>query len=266
MDVMSLSLADFVNTLVTFNTDMPHKFNRFSGGFNRIAHPFVSGYWYFLIFVPAAIFEGGEHLVSSWFHSTAESFTPPTKSLNKFDVPGMGGVASSFIAGQEISREFSVAFREYQTLPISTALRTWISVIDPHLGRSPLKHFAPYEYKGAAMAILANPTFTLDGNKPSLSKDDIDQVYYFDGVFPLSSGEDAFGSDISTNDGIQLNVSFTFDGGYYTKETTGLVDKAIRLLDDVWNPVGDSLSSGINDMSLLSFGPTVATKPIGGNG
>lgn len=169
----------------------PNYLSRYHGGHRRDNHPYVSGYWYFLVRPPARLFgaEGSAMMEKSvdWLFTTAESFTPPSRNLTKVDVPGMGGLATSYIAGQEIGRTFSIAFREYQELPIMTILQNWTSVLDPNTGVSPLAgdEYVPANYKGAAFAALCKPTIgnrTGGDDKTNLAREDIEQLFYFDGV------------------------------------------------------------------------------------
>ena len=259
MDVMSLSLQEFQKFSEVTG---PDSLNRYMGGNYRLNQPFISGYWYLILQPPAMIFDaalnGGASLATAWFHSTAEGFTPPTQTIMKVDVPGMGGTASSFYSGRETNREFTITFREYQNLPISTAIRTWASVIDPHLGRSPLKEFLPMYYKGSAYAILAKPTFRNDTtNLMSIDAGDIEQVYYMEGVMPTTVPDDSFSTDIATNDALQLSVTFSFDGSFFTKESPGVVANAISNLLAVCNADDNSFvysTSSMNDRSGLSGG------------
>ena len=227
--------------------DRPHTINRYMGGHQRKNQPIISGYWYLVLQPPTHIFgDTGVLNASHWFHSTAEGFTPPSKTITKVDVPGMGGMASSYAAGQEFTREFTCTFREYQNLPISTAIRTWSDMFDPHLGRSPLGEFRPDYYKGACYAILARPTLSLENDE--LIPEDIEQVYYMEGVFPTTIPDDVFSADIATNDVAQLSVTFSFDGGFYTKSTPKLAEKAIEELEAIRfssDDVGDSYSVGL---------------------
>ncbi len=236
--------------------DRPHQLNRYMGGHSRKTQPYVGGYWYFMMLTPDKIF-GNTGAISGdpgsqsasipgmlysdsttvdtqfeqdlWFHSTAESFTPPTTTLTKIDIPGMGGIGSSFIGGREITRTFTVAFREYTNLPIMTALNRWTSVMDPYLGVSSVTaaEWIPQAYKGVACAFLCKPTVSGTGRKKiqflkdDMNGSDIEQMYYFDGVWPESSPHDSFNSDIATNDSLQLSVSFSFDGWAYNKEAFG---------------------------------------------
>jgi len=192
--------------------DRPKNMNRYSGGHNRDSQPFISGYWYLAMLPPPALFGGavGQHEAAKWFHSTAESFTPPSKTVTKVDVPGMGGVASSFAAGQELSRTFTVAFREHQDLPIMKALHLWTNMIDSNSGTSALKEFVPNEYKGQCIAVLARPGLHGPGGMPAVEQ--IDQLFIFEGVFPETLPYDSFNADIATNDTVQISTTFSFDG------------------------------------------------------
>jgi len=79
--------------------DQPERLTRYMGGHNRTNHPYVSGYWQLYIDVPNLIFAGGGdagaddmQATQEWMHSTAEGFTPPSRTINKADVPGQGGL------------------------------------------------------------------------------------------------------------------------------------------------------------------------------
>ncbi len=263
-------------SLATTVKDRPHEMNRYMGGHQRLTQPYVSGYWYFMLLTPDGIFSpdssfsvdsaGGGDLADTdltgdtfgsfaadsskdqqnaeqWFHSAAESFTPPSTSLTKIDIPGMGGIGSSFIGGREITRTFTVGFREYTNLPIMSLLRRWNSALDPYLGVSPFlaENWTPNAYKGVACAFLCKPTVSLDGSRKSIKfdiknqdKTDIEQLYYFDGVWPETSPDDSFNSDIATNDSSPLSVTFAFDGWAYNKEAFGRTfgAEATKLFND----------------------------------
>ncbi|MBC8554914.1 MAG: hypothetical protein H8D23_35325 [Candidatus Brocadiales bacterium] len=264
-DVMTLSMQEFSKSQ---DADKPDRINRYMGGNRRHNHPYISGYWYLVLDAPSEIFTQSDTTSESmrrWFHSTAESFTPPSKTITKVDVPGMGGMASSYIAGQEITREFTVAFREYQSLPISTAIRTWANVMDPHLGRSPLKDYLPANYKGQCWAILCKPTLNRDHD--NLTPWDVEQVYYMEGVFPTTIPDDAFATDIATNDVAQLSVTFSFDGGFHTKESKDVVEKAISVLEEIEHSDSDkSYEFAMKNMDNVQNSANGGSRVTGGAG
>lgn len=180
------------NRFIVEKSSHPNYLSRYHGGHRRDNHPYVSGYWYFLINPPERLFnssKGAKNIEKArdWMFSTAESFTPPSRNLTKVDVPGMGGMASSYVAGQEIARTFTVAFREYQEMPIMNILQTWTSIMDPNMGVSPLAgdEFIPANYKGSCYAVLCKPTIgSREGGAAltALAREDIEQIFYFDGV------------------------------------------------------------------------------------
>jgi hypothetical protein len=230
------------NRFIVSNASHPQNLSRYHGGHRRDNHPFISGYWYFLINPPERLFgsKGANNLesVQNWMFSTAESFTPPQRSLTKIDVPGMGGMASSYVAGQEITRSFTVTFREYQELPILSALQTWTSVIDPNTGTSPLAgdEYIPANYKGSAYAALCKPTVGTRESRTStnLSLADIEQLFYFDGVFPTTAPYDSLSADINTMDGATISAEFSFDGYPLLKDSAGVTDTFLKLVNDMY--------------------------------
>ena len=244
VDPMSrLKVAD-TNRFIVNNASHPQYLSRYHGGHRRDNHPYISGYWYFLINPPARLFGGlGSNTLEKardWMFTTAESFTPPSRTLTKVDVPGMGGMASSYVGGQEITRTFSINFREYQELPIFNILQTWTSMLDPNTGVSPLAgdEYIPANYKGSAFVALCKPTIgtrlTQDSARrtTNLKSEDIEQIFFFDGVWPESAPWDSLSSDIATNDVLQLSVSFSFDGFPLLKDSEGVMSEFLDLMSE----------------------------------
>lgn len=195
--------------------DRPRDWNRFMGGRRRTNHPYISGYWYFFLEPPKFIFKADSVLATNWWFTTAEGFTPHSSTLLKVDVPGMGGQASSYAAGREINRTFSVTFREYQNLPILNFFSMWSAAInDPHLGLSMMAgyEYIPANYKGCAYVALCKPSHKDHTGSSPLKEEDIEVLWYYDGVFPENIPSDTFASDISGNDTAQLSLNFSFDG------------------------------------------------------
>ena len=256
IDPMSrLKLAD-TNRFIVNNASHPQYLSRYHGGHRRDNHPYASGYWYFLINPPERLF--GLHNMNTngtgagytsktlekardWMHCTAEGFTPPNRTVTKADVPGMGGMASSYITGQEITQTFSITFREYQELPIFNILQTWTSMLDPNTGVSPLAgdEYIPANYKGSAFVALCKPTIgtrlTSDSSRhtTNLKSEDIEQIFFFDGVWPESAPWDSLSSDIATNDILQISVSFSFDGFPLLKDTEGVMVEFLDLMSEL---------------------------------
>jgi len=214
--------------------EMPDPLTRYFGGHNRQNHPYVSGYWQLIIDPPTAIFDSqAKQNATQWMHATAESFTPPSRNLNKADVRGQGGLGSSYVVGQTLNRTFSTSFREYQNLPLYNIIELWTSVIDPYTGVSPLagNEWIPANYKGSALVVLTKPTHSKPGE--TFEPDDLEQVYFFHGIFPESPPYDTLNAEISTNDVAAHNITWSFDGWPLTRADAGVVDRAIAMLSDV---------------------------------
>jgi hypothetical protein len=220
----------YETTMRGFGAEAPAPLSRYMGGRNRLNHPYVTGYWQFMVDVPTLIFDKGKEKSERWLHSTAEGFTPPTRTLNKADVPGQGGLGSSFVTGQTLTRTFTVTFREYQDLPIFGIAEAWTSVIDPYIGISPVSgiQWIPASYKGIAMAVLTKPTMGKDGK---ISATDIEQVFFFHGVWPETPPIDTLAQDISANDVLQHTLTFSFDGWPLTKANKGVTAQALEMLN-----------------------------------
>lgn len=223
--------------------DRPRSMTRYVGGHSRTIHPYVSGYWYSLIRLPVRIFGDNKESGELWLHSSVETFNPPSKTSTKVDLPGLGGLGSSFIAGQQFTRTFSMEFREFQDTPISSIFERWVSIIDPHYGVSELNgdEYIPANYKGSAMVFLCKPTVSdiSSAIQPSIDESDVERFYYFEGVFPEGMPDDAFSSDISTNDVSRINISFSFDGWPIGKEHRDIFRMALEKFNGANNHFGN---------------------------
>ncbi len=232
--IISRLAARFQNSLI--ERDKPDYLTRDIGGHFRSNQPYISGYFQVVFGLPKKLFgddAGNATSASQWLHSAAESFTPHTQTLNKVDVMGQGQIGSSYVASVTTTREFTLAFREYQNMPILNIIRSWASIFDPFTGVSPLagNEFIPKNYKGWCAVIQTKPVRS-DGNP--LTVEDIEECYVYQGVFPTNIPIDtASASDITGNDTVQLSVTFSFDGSPLTSAEPGVADKVIQLLSDL---------------------------------
>lgn len=231
----STTIMNRLGTSITNSTgtDKPNSLTRYFGGHNRQNHPFVNGYWQLYLSPPTKIFNTVHSDAINWFHCTCEGFTPPSRTLNKADVPGQGGLGSSFVTGQTLTRTFSITFREYRNLPMLQMLHLWTSVIDPYVGVSEFSgsEWMSSSYKGSGFVVLTKPTGAYDSK--SLQEEDFEEVFFFHGVWPEAAPHDALATDISTNDVLQYNTTFSFDGFPLTKSDDGVVAKAKTLLSNL---------------------------------
>ena len=205
----------------------PDCITRDIGGQFRNNHPYISGYFQIMVGLPERLFSYS-NTASKWLHSTCESFTPHSQSINKVDIQGQGQIGSSFVSSVTTTREFTLAFREYQNLPMLNIIKQWGSVMDPFTGVSPLggNEFLPENYKGWIAVAQTKPTRSQTG---ALSIEDIEECYIYQGVFPTTIPLDTINSDITANDSAQLSVTFSFDGSPLTSAESGITAKVISL-------------------------------------
>jgi len=228
----------------------PDFLTRDIGGHWRQNHPYISGYFQIMVGLPEILFDnpstdvdgtssrGGtsgtnnSNWASKWLHSTCESFTPHTQTINKVDVPGQGQIGSSYVASVTTGREISFAFREYQALPILGIIKQWASVMDPFTGMSPLggSQYLPPNYKGWIAVVQNKPTRSQNN---SFKLSDIEECYIYQGVFPTTIPLDAINSDITANDTTNLSVTFSFDGAPLTSAEEQVSEKCIELLNNM---------------------------------
>lgn len=230
IDIISRLSTRFDNA--TGERTKPDYLTRDIGGQFRNNQPYISGYFQIVCGLPSKLFNDKIQEPSQWLHSACESFTPHTQTLNKADIMGQGQVGSSFITSTTITREFTLAFREYQNLPIVNIIKQWSSVMDPFTGVSPLSgnEFIPSNMKGWIAVAQTKPVKAQDAN---LAAEDIEECYIYNGVFPTNIPLDALSSDITANDFAQLSVTFSFDGAPLTSAEPGVTDKVVNLLENM---------------------------------
>jgi len=199
----------------------PSIFNRFAGGSLFDSHPRVTGYFFVCFRLPEAIFGKDKQDAELWLSCTCEQFTPPTRTLNVDTVPGIGGVSADFVVGQNITRTFTLVFREYEYLRIYNIIRKWTSVLEPYSGFSPLDKLTALKYKGSCIVALIKPIGANSNYKP-----EIEDAFYFDGVFPENEPLDTAGNeDINTTALVTHSVTFHFDGWPITASIDDQVKK-----------------------------------------
>lgn len=228
---------------------IPQGLTRYFGGHSRTNHPYVNGYWQYFVAPPSKLFSTVADTAVKWFHATAEGFTPPSRNLNKADLPGQGGVGSSFVTGQSLMRNYTVTCREYRDLPMMKLIELWTSIIVPYIGVSEFggADWMAKTYKGHAFAIFTKP---VADPSSQITEASIEEVYYFDGVWPENNPTDSLSQDISANDIVQYSVNFSFDGWPLTKSDDGVVAAAVSVLSAYqYQSTYDIYTSDLTSMS-----------------
>ena len=214
---------------------MPDLYTRHMGGEFRKNQPYISGFHHVLFILPEALFDDTAETSAKWLTSTCESFTPHSITPNFVDVTGQGQIGASFMVNKTINREFTLAFREYQNLPITSIIDTWLSVFDEHTGVSTFDHFVPSNYKGACIVYQMKPTIGSNGTEKNIkfTPNDVEEIHVYSGVVPKSHPRDTIGpSDQTTNDTVQISTTFSFDGAPLTRRDE-ITERAVELLNAV---------------------------------
>jgi hypothetical protein len=219
--------------------------NRYSGGIRNI-HPYISGYWHLLITIPTIL--SGKTSEYKFFNNilgfTAETFTPPSRTLTTSVIHGLGGVTKNIVTGQTINNTFTIGFREYTKLPIIKIFNLWTSLVYPQTGLSLFsqEHWDESIYKSECYVLITDMScFDYGGSDVIFNKAAVQEVYYFYGVFPENNPQD-IPQDISSNDSAQIPVTFKFDGWPLTSAELDLDSVMQKYNSNVFNTVESSLS------------------------
>ncbi len=212
------------------------------GGAERTSdHPYVKGYFYVFFGVLRKIFDTETSDISrqaakDYLLVSAESYTPPgDRTINLQDVQGQGGVDSSFITGQTITREFSIQYKDYWNAPIFRIHRQWTNYLNPYLGASTMAdQFTANEYKGVCMVIQTKPIVRNSGSASSTEwkEEDIIKIDYFDGVQPMTDLKSAYDANITDNSFVKPTVQYKFDGFPLDETNSQVKEKAKAILDN----------------------------------
>jgi hypothetical protein len=109
----------------------------------------------------------------------------------------------------------------------------WTAIMDPYTGVSEVEgqNWISQAYKGCGFVALTKPVGSYVGK--SLGPGDIEEVYFFHGLWPESAPFESFATDISGNDIVQLNVTFSFDGWPLTKTDDGVVATFLKMINSL---------------------------------
>lgn len=214
----------------------PNPYNRYKGGHRSKSSPFVTGYWYLLIQLPRIEFEKNQNYnmnlfntsnrktIEKYLHCVADSFNPPSKTIQKGEVSGFGGIKKYIPLNQQITSNFSITFFELAGMPIHKIFKIWTSMFNSQYGFS-----HPSVNKGQAYIFQCKPTWTHESRLAPSDKD-VEEMFYFEGIFPESDGSDVLVSDISENGIVKYSTQFSFDSYYFGSENSDILLQGMDLL------------------------------------
>ena len=119
-------LTTRLNQSTSQGREMPDVATRNIGGSFRTNHPYISGYFYVMFSLPETLFSSNSESASKWLSTTVESFTPPSETINSTEITGLGQVKARFYTSRTVTNDITLAFREYQNLPILNTLNQWV--------------------------------------------------------------------------------------------------------------------------------------------
>lgn len=126
-------------------------------------------------------------------------------------------------------------------MPIRKIFKIWNSSINSNYGYRQARL-----YKGRLYAFLCKPTWTAySETEYSIGKEDIEEMFYFEGVFPESDGSDSLQTDISENQLLKLQIQFSYDSYYFGAEHDDILTDGIQKFRDV---IGDVQFPKVEDI------------------
>lgn len=240
---INTSFSNFLSSPQAVKSSKPY--SRYSGGHAATNGPFISGYWYLLIELPNDVITNvssgdtsyGKNLfnidsnvrksIKKYLHFSSESFNPPSKTINKGEVSGFGGIKKYIVLNQTITPTFSVSFYEKSGMPIHKIFKIWSNMFNSNYG-----HKHPGNHKGRLYAFLCKPTFSYS-TRTSPSEEDVEEMFYFEGVFPENDGNDSLAANIAENNKIEYTMQFSFDSYYFGVDNSEILTDGIKSLRDL---------------------------------
>jgi len=254
-------MADFTNIDLTKLSANAYT-NKYLGGkgLDNTMNPYIKGYFYVIFDLPDIFDTNTSVNVKNTLLSSIEGFTPPgDRQLKTEDLQGMGGIDSSFITGQQIDRTFSLQYREYWGAPIFRIHRQWTNIINPYAGgyikstTSGTSTFGSKLYKGRCWVIQTKPV--LGNSEKAFDKDDIEKVFFFDGVFPRTDLLSVYDANITDNSVVKPQIQYSFDGFPLDETNSSILENAVTKLNEYKIDNGPNIKSSYMVFKNLSANP-----------
>ena len=205
------SFEDF--TQLTSQMDLPDSFSRKYVGL-RNNTPFIKGYWHLFIDPPQYLVDKLKYnpdVIEHLLAGTSVNFTPPNSTLNKADMPHMGG-NSKYITGRMKNNDFSITYNELSGSPVFAFHQAWAQIIADNITGARTTNI-PKETKATFLVVQTKPlgSFVVDDSY-KITPDMVERVYVLHGVLPPDDDQlGNFDSDITSQSLLQLSISYTCD-------------------------------------------------------
>lgn len=208
------------------------KYMRFFGGSAKEnpIDPYITGYHYIFFELPTElrtsilnqIREDNPEDSKGQFGSTGAeieqilnihnlSLTPPTTTLNKTTMTGVGGTKWHVPTNLDISDTFTVRYNEYSGLPIYSIHRYWVNAI-----RNQFLGIGNITGAGDDKGLTYQPDYKANVIYATVRPDmqTVEFAALYTGVFPTKIPQDSFASDLATSDKIEVDIDYHVDFMY----------------------------------------------------
>lgn len=192
--------------------------NNFTRKFGTVAsavEPYTTGFHFINFnYLPANLYKrvnshslnsvvDGNIDIKNILAGSIQSTTIPTKTLNKTEHIGLGGVRWGNPTNLDVDSTISMRFLEWSGTPIRKIFHGWVRTIrDLRTGVSNLEgnQYSKADYAGSCYYWTTKP----DGVT-------IEYSALFTGIFPLKDPSELFGHDLGANDKLEIDIDFHVD-------------------------------------------------------
>lgn len=142
------------------------------------------------------------------------ALTPPTVTLNKTTMNGIGGTKWQVPTNLDIGDTISARYNEYSGLPIYMIHKYWVQAFhNQYLG---IAHSGQYENSSGDIGLRYQEDYKAVLYYAAMRPDmkNIEFCAKFSGVFPTKIPDDSFASDLATADKVEIDMEYHVDFMY----------------------------------------------------
>lgn len=232
----------------SFASVLENRLSRRFGGTFSSADPYTTGYGFiYFAKLPSALpnYAGlGLQEIQNLLAGANTGVTPPGGTLNKIEMPGLGGIKWSVPSNIDFGNSVTLKFLEFNGTPILNIMHGWIKMIrDYRSGVTNLidgKDGGGYSKRTYA-GLLYYWTTAPDAKT-------VEYAVCYDGVFPTKDPQDLFSTDIETVGRLDIEIEFNVDYAWHENwvktKCQILADSVFALKEKVINKYGKTIAFG----------------------
>lgn len=192
-------------------------FTRKFGTHTAPVEPYITGYhfceWVKLpnALSDSTLYEGKEPLkladIKSLLNGLTYSVNVPSRTINKTEIVGLGGVKWTAPTSQDEDTNISCRYLETVDLPIKRIMHAWTTLLRNNLtGTSYIEsRYDKSQYSGAMYYWTVTP-----GGR------DVQFYACYTGLWPTKDPNDSFSHDVAANDKLEIDIDYSFDQAFYS--------------------------------------------------